>query len=101
MANFKLAVLTPRGLIFDGDVSSMVARGSEGQLGVLAGHAPMIVSTIPGVLKISAGTAKTDPDTLRGLAGLGVSRIGVGPPAFDPEGLRKGLGELVEAAAKV
>ena len=55
----------------------------------------------PASIELTAGTAKTDPDTLRALAGLGVSRIGVGPPAFDPEGLRKGLGELVEAAEKL
>jgi F-type H+-transporting ATPase subunit epsilon len=74
MANFKLAVLTPRGLIFDGDVSSMVARGSEGQLGVLAGHAPMIVSTIPGVLKISA---ESDRYFAAGTGLLEVSEDGV------------------------
>ena len=55
----------------------------------------------PASIEITAGAARTDADTLRGLAGLGVARIGVGPPAFDPEGLRKGLGELVEAAARV
>jgi F-type H+-transporting ATPase subunit epsilon len=74
MANFKLSVLTPRGLIFDDEVSSVVARGSEGQFGVLAGHAPMIVSTIPGVLKISA---ESDRYFAAGTGLLEVSQEGV------------------------
>ncbi len=37
-----------------------------------------------------------DVDTVRRYEDLGVSRLVIGPPGYDPEGLRKGLGEFAE-----
>jgi len=51
-ANFKLTIVTPMGQIRDDDVDMLTAPGSEGQFGVLANHAPMIVAVQRGVLKV-------------------------------------------------
>ena len=39
---------------------------------------------------------RTDPDSIARYRDLGVSRMIIPPPAFDPEGLRKGLHEFAD-----
>lgn len=54
---FHLSVLTPQKSLIEEEVVSIVAPGSEGYLGVLAHHAPLITPLIPGKLtvKLPAG----------------------------------------------
>jgi F-type H+-transporting ATPase subunit epsilon len=49
---YQLTVLTPTRTLLDQRVVSIVAPGSEGYLGVLANHAPLITALIPGKLTI-------------------------------------------------
>jgi len=39
---YKLSLLTPDGIVYSGDVVSMVAPGQSGKLGVLSGHMPLL-----------------------------------------------------------
>ncbi len=49
MANsFKLEILTPRKRIFSGPVTSLVAPGGLGYLGILSNHAPLVTTLVPG-----------------------------------------------------
>ncbi len=50
---FKLSVVTPEKTVFEKDVRSIVAPGSEGYLGVLTDHAPLITALIPGILTVT------------------------------------------------
>jgi probable F420-dependent oxidoreductase len=50
----------------------------------------------PEEVEITAGRGKLDLDGVRRMQDLGVSRIMTGPPAFDPDGIRQGLGELAD-----
>lgn len=50
---FKLSVVTPEKIVFEKDVRSIVASGSEGYLGVLTDHAPLITALIPGILTVT------------------------------------------------
>jgi hypothetical protein len=50
----------------------------------------------PEEVEITAGRGKLDLDGVRRMQDLGVSRIMMGPPAFDPDGIRQGLGELAD-----
>ncbi len=50
MKAFDLVILTPVGAVFSQAVYSLVVPGVEGRLGVLAGHAPMIVGLQSGLL---------------------------------------------------
>ena len=47
-----LEVVTPMGMIYDGEVSAVVLPGSEGEFGVLKGHASLVSSLKAGVIDI-------------------------------------------------
>jgi F-type H+-transporting ATPase subunit epsilon len=49
---FQLTVLSPDRAVLDEPVESIVAPGSEGYLGVLAHHAPLITALQPGKLTV-------------------------------------------------
>jgi F-type H+-transporting ATPase subunit epsilon len=51
-ATFNFKVLTPNKCEIDEVVVSIVAPGTDGYLGVLANHAPLITTLRPGDLKI-------------------------------------------------
>lgn len=51
---FKFEVVTPAGVVFSGDVSYFRAPGTEGQFGVLTGHAPFITSLKVGLIEFQA-----------------------------------------------
>ena len=50
--SFDLTVLTPARSVLEERVESIVAPGSEGYLGVLAHHAPLITALMAGKLKV-------------------------------------------------
>jgi F-type H+-transporting ATPase subunit epsilon len=52
MANtFKLSVVAPDRTVTEGEVTSIVAPGVNGYVGILAGHVPMIMALRPGILE--------------------------------------------------
>jgi len=53
----------------------------------------------PAEIELTTGARKLDADTVRRYRDMGVSRLVTGPPAYDAEGLRRGLGELAELVA--
>jgi F-type H+-transporting ATPase subunit epsilon len=52
MDTFKLEILTPNGVIFDGQAISVVLPGEEGEFGVLAGHASLTTLLEAGVIDV-------------------------------------------------
>ncbi|HDL04139.1 MAG TPA: ATP synthase F1 subunit epsilon [candidate division Zixibacteria bacterium] len=55
---FKLNIVTPEKQFYEGDVSSLIVPGSEGYLGVLTDHAPLITALIPGKVTLQDKTSK-------------------------------------------
>ena len=49
-SSFKLKVITPSEVFFEGDVVSVVAPGSIGYFGVLKNHAPFVTTISEGNL---------------------------------------------------
>jgi F-type H+-transporting ATPase subunit epsilon len=48
----KLAIVTPLGEVFNGEIKSATFPGSEGEFGVLEGHAPLVTTLKAGVIEI-------------------------------------------------
>ena len=57
MANFPFELVSPERLVYSGSVSEVVVPGTEGEFGVLAGHAPFVSTLRPGVLTIKGDGA--------------------------------------------
>lgn len=49
-ATFQFRLLTPTGIVFEGAVEEVSAKGPLGEFGVLAEHINFITSLVPGVL---------------------------------------------------
>ena len=52
MRSYLFKLITPEGKIFDGEVESISAPGTQGTFGVLFHHAPLISTLKKGVLSI-------------------------------------------------
>lgn len=52
MSTFQLSVVSPDGKLYSGDVFALYVRGSDGDLAILAGHAPLVTAVQPGVCRI-------------------------------------------------
>jgi F-type H+-transporting ATPase subunit epsilon len=52
MATFQFDLVSPEQLVFSGQVEHVVVPGTEGEFGVLAGHAPLVAMLRPGILRI-------------------------------------------------
>ena len=50
--SFPLKLVTPTGIVFEGQVKQVTAVGPLGEFGVLADHINFITSLLPGLLKI-------------------------------------------------
>ena len=52
---FRLEIVTPEKRTFSDEVDGVVIPGSEGELGVLEGHAPLVTTLLPGELRYNKG----------------------------------------------
>ena len=52
MATFHLDLVSPEKLLLSGEVEQVDLPGSEGDFGVLAGHAPLVATLRPGILTV-------------------------------------------------
>ena len=68
MATFNFELVSPQDVAYSGEVDQVDAPGSEGDFGVLAGHAPLIALLRPGVLTVYAGGEQTKIVVLGGFA---------------------------------
>jgi F-type H+-transporting ATPase subunit epsilon len=55
MATFHFDLVSPEKLAFSGEVDQVDIPGTEGDFGVLAGHAPVVATMRPGILVVWTG----------------------------------------------
>ena len=83
MATFHFDLVSPEKLLFAGDVGQVDLPGSEGDLGVLADHAPLVTALRPGIIVVyreggalrvvvNGGFAEVGPAGLTVLADMAV-----------------------------
>jgi F-type H+-transporting ATPase subunit epsilon len=83
MATFHFDLVSPEKLVFAGEAAQVDLPGSEGDLGVLAGHAPLVTALRPGIVVVyrdggdlrvvvKGGFAEVSPSTLTVLADMAV-----------------------------
>lgn len=58
MSTFHLQIVTPDGLLFDGQVEKLVVRTTEGDVGILSGHADYVSPIAIGVARITMEDGK-------------------------------------------
>lgn len=68
MEQFKLRVITPQRVFYEGDVEMVEFNTTEGEIGVLPGHIPMTVIIKPGILTITEGEASKEAALHAGFA---------------------------------
>ncbi len=55
---YNLTIVTPEKIFYEGKVSSLIVPGSEGYLGVLTDHAPLITALVPGKVTVIDSSQK-------------------------------------------
>ena len=77
MAKLHLEIVTPDKVSFQGDVDSVVIPGSEGELGVLPQHIPLMTQIKPGELVITVDGKKDYLAVGEGFATVGPDRVNI------------------------
>lgn len=58
MNTFHLHIITPDKIIYDGHVQSLVAPGTDGYLGILAHHTPLLTTLMKGFCIVTEAPKK-------------------------------------------
>jgi F-type H+-transporting ATPase subunit epsilon len=97
---FQFELVTPERLLLAQEADMVVVPGSEGDFGVLAGHAPLISTIRPGIIAIYEGRVITRRIfVVGGIAEVTPQRCTVlADEAFEPEALDRAA---IEAALQV
>jgi F-type H+-transporting ATPase subunit epsilon len=77
MATFHFELVSPDRISFSGEVDQVDVPGSEGDFGVLAGHAPLIALLRPGLMTVHAAGEETRLVVLGGFAEVGQNGLTV------------------------
>lgn len=80
MATFKCRIVSAKESLFTGEIKMLIAAGREGEIGILAGHTPLITMLKPGVMRlqmaddseevlyVKGGVLEVQPNTVTVLA---------------------------------
>lgn len=63
---FRLKIISPNGVFYDGNVERIVVRGTEGEFGILAKHTPFTTTLALGTFHIQLEDGKKKLGTLLG-----------------------------------
>lgn len=64
--HFHLKILTPEKTVFNGDILSLTAPGEVGYLGILADHAALATTLIPGTIVVKETNGERKSFDLKG-----------------------------------
>ncbi|MGH2661111.1 MAG: ATP synthase F1 subunit epsilon [Actinomycetota bacterium] len=79
--SIEVHVVTPEREVWSGQATMVIARGVEGEVGILSGHAPLLIRLAVGVLRIrqdgTQESAVVDGGFLHVTSQEGVTRVDV------------------------
>jgi len=73
----ELEIVTPEQLLFSGEVEEVVVPGSEGYLGILPGHAPLLSELQIGVISYRQDSQETKVFCSRGFVEVLPDRVSI------------------------
>ncbi|MEE8463009.1 MAG: F0F1 ATP synthase subunit epsilon [Acidobacteriota bacterium] len=73
----ELEIVTPEQLLFSGEVEEVVVPGSEGYLGILPGHAPLLSELQIGVISYRQDSQETKVFCRRGFVEVLPDRVSI------------------------
>jgi F-type H+-transporting ATPase subunit epsilon len=77
MAALHFEFVSPEAVLFSGDVDQVDLPGSEGDMGILAGHAPLVTMLRPGIVTVFRGGAREPVIVTGGFAEVGPAGLTV------------------------
>jgi F-type H+-transporting ATPase subunit epsilon len=77
MAALHFEFVSPETVLFSGDVDQVDLPGSEGDMGILAEHAPLVTMLRPGIVTIFRGGAREPVVITGGFAEVGPAGLTV------------------------
>ncbi|MDZ7698695.1 MAG: F0F1 ATP synthase subunit epsilon [Deltaproteobacteria bacterium] len=77
MGKLHLEVVTPENVMVSQEVDIVVAPGSLGEFGVLAGHVPFLSGLIPGELRYTSGSENEHFVVTSGFVEVSENRVSV------------------------
>jgi F-type H+-transporting ATPase subunit epsilon len=77
MAELHFEFVSPERVLFSGDVDQVDLPGAEGDMGILAGHAPLVTVLRPGIVTIYRGSAREAVVVTGGFAEVGPAGLTV------------------------
>lgn len=86
MPTFEVALVCPEAMVFAGEADQVDLPGAEGDLGVLAGHAPIVTALRPGIVRVVAHGRDEKFVVLGGVAEFSASTLNVLADSASPIG---------------
>jgi F-type H+-transporting ATPase subunit epsilon len=77
MAQLHFEFVSPERVLFSGDVDQVDLPGAEGDMGILAGHAPLVTALRPGIVAIYSGSTREPVVVVGGFAEVSPSGLTV------------------------
>ena len=59
MAEMRLEIVTAERIVYSEDINILVAPGSDGELGILPNHAPLLTTLDPGEIRVTKDGEET------------------------------------------
>ena len=66
MKTVTVNIVTPDGPVYDAEVAMVIAKTTAGDIGVLAGHIPMVAPLTIGAIKLNKADGKTEYAAVNG-----------------------------------
>lgn len=69
--NLYVEIVTPYGMFFEGQVEMVVITAKDGQIGIMAGHTPLIAALTPGEIRLKTDGSWRALNATNGYAEIG------------------------------